>query len=85
MKNKDIVVHKYGKWAWRNWAIFLAWSHIIAAQGSSTVFMMVLQKNFANDKMSVRGNKGRECHKDNVKLWVDSKFASHVTTKLSGN
>ncbi len=54
VKNKDKVIGKYGQWWWRNWAIFLAWSHLIAAQGSSTVYMMSLTKNLANDKSSIK-------------------------------
>jgi cyclopropane fatty-acyl-phospholipid synthase-like methyltransferase len=45
MKNKDLVVAKYGNWWFRLWVIFLAWSVIIASQGSSTVFMVTLHKN----------------------------------------
>jgi len=50
--NKQAVVEKYGMWWWRNWAIFLTWSHLIAAQGSSTVYMITMTKNLVNDKSS---------------------------------
>lgn len=54
VKNKKPVVAKYGERWWRLWAIFLAWSAIIAFQGSSTVFMLTLMKNTYNDKTSIK-------------------------------
>jgi len=53
MINKDKVIAKYGKYWFRMWAIFLAWSAIIAAQGSSTVFMITNNINHKNDARSV--------------------------------
>jgi len=53
MKNKDKVIKKYGQYWFRMWAIFLAWSAIIAAQGSSTVFMTTSHINHKNDGSSV--------------------------------
>jgi len=50
--NKDKVVKKYGEWAWRNWAVFLAWSYLIAMQGSSTVWMIAMGKAFPFDERS---------------------------------
>ena len=52
VKNKKQVVAKYGEKSWRNWSIFLAWSHIIAMQGSSTVYMITCTKNLPFDKRS---------------------------------
>ncbi|CAD7942131.1 unnamed protein product [Amoebophrya sp. A25] len=52
LHNKAKVVAKYGEKSWRNWAIFLTWSYLIAMQGSSTVYMIALTKNFANDVRS---------------------------------
>jgi len=43
--NKDKIVVKYGEWWYRLWCVFLAWSTIIAAQGSSTCFQIVAHKN----------------------------------------
>lgn len=57
--NKAKVVAKYGERWWRLWAIFLAWSAIIAFQGTSTVFMLTLMKNTKNDKTSIKQSK--EC------------------------
>lgn len=53
MSNKDAVIAKYGERWFRTWEIFLGWSAIIAAQGSSTVFMVTATKNLKNDKDSV--------------------------------
>ncbi|CAD7940417.1 unnamed protein product [Amoebophrya sp. A120] len=52
LHNKTKVVAKYGEHSWRNWAIFLSWSYLIAMQGSSTVYMIALTKNFPNDVRS---------------------------------
>jgi len=43
--NKDSVVEKYGEYWYRLWSMFLAWSTIIAKQGSSTCFQIVAHKN----------------------------------------
>lgn len=53
VSNKDKVVAKYGGWWYRCFEVFLGWSSIIAAQGSSTVFMITSTKNHANDKYSL--------------------------------
>lgn len=45
IKNRDAVVAKYGEWYYRLWVVFLGWSTIVAAQGSSTVFQIVAFKN----------------------------------------
>lgn len=45
MSNEKEVVAKYGQWWFRLWVIFLAWSTIVASQGSSTVFMITMHKN----------------------------------------
>jgi cyclopropane fatty-acyl-phospholipid synthase-like methyltransferase len=47
ISNEKDVVAKYGQWWYRCWVIFLAWSTIIASQGSSTVFFVTLHKNFS--------------------------------------
>lgn len=57
VENKSKVVNKYGEKWWRLWAIFLAWSAIIAFQGTSTVFMITLMKNTKNDKTSIKQSK----------------------------
>ncbi|KAJ2824820.1 hypothetical protein IWW50_003146 [Coemansia erecta] len=45
MQNRDDVVKKYGKRWFRIWEIFLAWSIIIARQGSSTCYQILAHKN----------------------------------------
>lgn len=73
VKNKKLVVEKYGEKSWRNWSIFLAWSHIIAMQGSSTVYMISMTKNFAYDKRSRYPSmlKKEEPAIDRAKLFID--------------
>lgn len=45
MKNKDTTVNKYGIRWFRIWEFFLAYSTIIARQGSATVYQIVAHKN----------------------------------------
>ncbi|KAI8849367.1 S-adenosyl-L-methionine-dependent methyltransferase [Chytridium lagenaria] len=45
MKNKDKIIDKYGSRWFRVWEVFLAWSTIIARQGSATCYQIVLHKN----------------------------------------
>lgn len=61
MSNEDAVVAKYGQWWFRLWVVFLAWSSIIAAQGSSTVFMITCHINHKNDERSVKGEDAPIC------------------------
>jgi len=48
LQNRDLVVAKYGEWWYRLWCVFLAWSVIIANQGSSTCFQIVAHKNLSS-------------------------------------
>lgn len=45
MDNRDVIVKKYGERWWRLWQVFLGWSVYIAAQGASTCFQIVCNKN----------------------------------------
>jgi cyclopropane fatty-acyl-phospholipid synthase-like methyltransferase len=45
MQNRAEVTKTYGEWWFRLWQVFLCWSVEIAAQGSSTVFQVVANKN----------------------------------------
>ncbi|KAJ3077361.1 hypothetical protein HDU98_000011 [Podochytrium sp. JEL0797] len=45
MENKEVVVKTYGVRWFRVWELFLAWSSIIARQGSATCYQIVLHKN----------------------------------------
>tara|TARA_Y100000389_G_scaffold201457_1_gene244230 strand:+ start:2261 stop:3616 length:1356 start_codon:yes stop_codon:yes gene_type:complete len=53
-KNKDYIINKYGIKNWRIFDIFLAWSTIIASQGSSTVFMITCNKNLKHDSETTK-------------------------------
>lgn len=71
--NEEVVIAKYGvKW-FRMWMIFLAWSAIIAAQGSSTVFMITCNKNHKNDKSSVSKEEAKCVPFDRMSTWVGPK------------
>jgi len=52
-RNEAAIVAKYGERWFRMWTMFLGWSAIIAAQGTSTVFMITATKNHKNDRSSV--------------------------------
>ena len=45
MANRADVVKTYGEWWFRLWQMFLGWSVEIAAQGASTCFQIVANKN----------------------------------------
>jgi cyclopropane fatty-acyl-phospholipid synthase-like methyltransferase len=70
MKNEAAVVAKYGQRWFRMWAVFLSWSAIIAAQGTSTVFMVTLHKNTPNDKCSVSKDEAGAQPFDRTHRWV---------------
>lgn len=57
--NKKKILKKYGQYWYRMWEIFLGWSAIIAAQGSSTVFMITNNINHCNDARSVHGGQSK--------------------------
>lgn len=44
-ENRQSMIEKYGERQWRVWEFFLAWSTIIARQGSATCFQIVCHKN----------------------------------------
>jgi hypothetical protein len=50
--------------------MFLAWSTIIGAQGSSTVFMITLAKNTKNDKSSVSPEEARHEAYSRQERWI---------------
>jgi cyclopropane fatty-acyl-phospholipid synthase-like methyltransferase len=43
--NRERVVSQHGERAFRIWQFFLAWSQIVADQGSAACFQVVLNKN----------------------------------------
>jgi cyclopropane fatty-acyl-phospholipid synthase-like methyltransferase len=52
-RNEAEIVAAYGERWFRLWLLFLGWSTLIAAQGSSALFLMTMTKNNKNDKSSV--------------------------------
>ena len=48
MDNAEEMEREYGQWWYRCWEIFLGWSVDIAAQGNSTAFQIVCNKNSEN-------------------------------------
>ena len=45
MKNRDVMKAKYGERWCRVWELFLAWSTIVARQGSATCYQITCHKN----------------------------------------
>ena len=72
-RNEKAIVAKYGERWFRMWTFFLAWSTLIAAQGSSTVFMITLTKNIANDKSSVSDTEAKSVPFSRMRRWVGRK------------
>lgn len=48
LRNKELVLAKYGEETFRIYEIFLAWSVVIAAHGGSTAYQIVCRKNLDN-------------------------------------
>jgi cyclopropane fatty-acyl-phospholipid synthase-like methyltransferase len=69
-RNREAVVAKYGEAWFRKWTMFLAWSALIGAQGSSTVFMITLAKNTKNDKLSVGPEEAAQVAYSRTERWV---------------
>ena len=69
-KNEAVITEKYGARWFRMWTIFLGWSVIIAAQGSSTVFMVTLAKNTKNDKASVSSDEAAAQPYSRIARWI---------------
>jgi len=68
--NEAAIVEKYGQRWFRMWMIFLGWSTNIAAQGSSTVFMITMTKNIKNDKSSVSPEEAASVPFSRMKRWI---------------
>lgn len=73
VSNKEPVTKKYGVWWYRLWDIFLAWSTMIARQGSSSVFMMTCHKNMYSDGHSVSVKDGSIPKFDRTKTFIGDK------------
>ncbi len=71
LENEEAVVAKYGQRWFRMWSMFLAWSVIIAGQGSSTVFMITLTKNTKNDQETLpAGEHSPDAPFSRTKRWI---------------
>jgi sphingolipid C9-methyltransferase len=69
-RNEEAIVAKYGQRWFRMWMMFLAWSVLIGAQGSSTVFMITLAKNLKNDRSSVGPDEARTIAYSRKRRWI---------------
>lgn len=69
-RNEQAVVAKYGQRWYRLWLMFLSWSIIIGAQGSSTVFMITMTKNIKNDKSTVPPDEAASVAFSREKRWI---------------
>ncbi len=73
LSNEAAIVAKYGQRWFRMWSMFLAWSVIIAAQGSSTVFMITMAKNTKNDASSVGPDEAPKQPYSRIRRWIGPK------------
>jgi cyclopropane fatty-acyl-phospholipid synthase-like methyltransferase len=69
VSNKKEVIATHNTWWYRIWSMFLAWSTIIARQGSSTVFMITCNKNTRSDISSVSKEEGKGMF-NRVERWI---------------
>jgi len=69
-RNEQAIVAKYGQRWFRMWSMFLAWSVLIGAQGSSTVFMITMSKNLKNDKSSVADDEAKDVAYSRKQRWI---------------
>ncbi len=72
-RNETAIVAKYGQRWFRMWMMFLAWSVMIAGQGSSTVFMITLTKNIKNDKSTVSTEEAESVAFSRRERWIGFK------------
>jgi sphingolipid C9-methyltransferase len=69
-RNEEAIVAKYGQRWFRMWMIFLSWSVMIAAQGSSALYMITLTKNIKNDKSTVSPDEARQVAYSRKRRWI---------------
>ena len=69
-RNEERVVARYGEYWFRLWTFFLGWSALIAAQGSSTVFMITMAKNIPNDRASVSEEEAEAVAYSRKERWI---------------
>jgi len=73
VSNKVEVTKKYKTRWYRLWDVFLAWSTMIARQGSSSVYMMTCHKNMLTDGHSMSVKDGSMPKLDRTKLFIGDK------------
>jgi len=73
VSNKDKVISSYNKWWYRMWDVFLAWSTMIARQGTSSVYMMVCHKNMLADGHSIAVKDDSQPKLNRTKLFIGDK------------
>lgn len=73
VSNKDDVVKAYNTWWYRLWDVFLAWSTMIARQGSSSVYMMTCHKNMLADGHSINVKDNSQPKLNRTKLFIGDK------------
>ncbi len=69
-RNEAEIVAKYGQRWFRMWSMFLAWSVLIGAQGSSALFMLTLTKNTKNDKSTVSPEEAKKVPFSRQDRWI---------------
>ena len=73
VSNKAEVIAAYKVRWYRLWDIFLAWSTMIARQGTSTVYMMTCHKNMLADGHSISVKDGSQPKLNRTKLFIGDK------------
>lgn len=68
--NQASIVAKYGERWFRLWLLFLGWSALIAAQGSSALFLLTLTKNNKHDKSSVSEDEAEAVAFSRRERWI---------------
>ncbi len=69
-RNEKAIVEKYGQRWFRMWTMFLAWSVMIGAQGSSALFMLTMTKNTKNDKSTVTPEEAKNVPFSRQDRWI---------------
>jgi sphingolipid C9-methyltransferase len=69
-RNEAAIVATYGERWFRLWLMFLGWSAIIAAQGTSAVFLITATKNHKNDRSSVSAEEAKRQPFSRKERWI---------------
>jgi sphingolipid C9-methyltransferase len=71
--NEAAIVAKYGQRWFRLWSMFLAWSVLIGAQGSSALFMITMTKNTKNDQATVTPEEAARVGLNRQARWIGTR------------